>query len=256
MKPAALPCRRPASAALRIAGVEPGSSDYPGIPMKFERSKWPTQSTSTPSTAAIASTCSSPRSVSIGDDHGARVRLGDLLADIAAEVVALSEAERRPAPADRWIAARLDDGTRLGGGFDHRDHHAARAEVERSCEPGVLASRHAHHRLDRQAAAGGEQPVQRLVAQAGVLHVVENELAARVGQDAGHARREEFEDHRAGNGLAGAKVVLDGVRCTDGPLPRPTRAKHSRLRVCKRESTSRVAASRARHPRSACRRTW
>ena len=33
--------------------------------MKFERSKWPTQSTSTPSTAAIASTCSSPRSVSI-----------------------------------------------------------------------------------------------------------------------------------------------------------------------------------------------
>ena len=81
--------------------------------MKFDRSKWPTHSTSMPSTAAICSTFSSPRSVSICAMTSVRAcRRRDLVADVAAEVVAVREAERRARagrPADsgrpgRWSA--------------------------------------------------------------------------------------------------------------------------------------------------------
>jgi hypothetical protein len=146
------------------------------------------------------------------DHQRAFVVAADLVAHVAAEVVALCEAERRTAPARRRITAGLHDRLRLLGRLHHRDHHAARAEVERACNERVLAAGDPDHRLYGQAAATGEQPLQRFEAEASVLHVVEHKTASRIGQDGRHAGREELEHHRTGHRLASQHIGLDRAR--------------------------------------------
>ena len=95
--------------------------------------------------------------------------------------------------------------------FDHRNHDAGGAKIERPRQPRVFATRNPHHGLDRQAAAGGEQPLERLETQARVLHVIQHEAAAGVGENCAHAGREEFEHHRASNRLAAKQLCLDRI---------------------------------------------
>ena len=74
---------------------------------------------------------------------------------------------------------------RLLGGADHRHHHAERADVERARDEVIFAARHAHHRHDVEPAAERELRLQRLEAEARVLHVVEHESAPALRQICG-----------------------------------------------------------------------
>ena len=166
--------------------------------MKLVRSKCPSQSASTPGTAAIASTLASPSAVSIcGITIVRSCKRGDLGDDIAALVVVVREAERRAAPARRRIARARDDVRGFVGRADHRHHDADRADVERARDEVIFAARHAHHRHDAEAPAQRELGLERLEAEPRVLHVVEHEFRAGVAADLRHAGRKELEDHRA-----------------------------------------------------------
>ena len=64
-RPANLPCFFAAAITRSIAAMISGQPNLPGIPIAVSRSLQPTWSTSTPSTAAIASTLARPSTVSI-----------------------------------------------------------------------------------------------------------------------------------------------------------------------------------------------
>jgi hypothetical protein len=132
--------------------------------------------------------------------------------DVAARVVVLRNAEGCAAPALRRVVRRLGDAARFLGALHHRHHDPIGADIQRARHEVVLAARHAHERLDADAAAAGRQHLQGLEAQARVLHVEERELAARGLQHLRHAGREEFEDHRAGDGFAAQHLLADRAR--------------------------------------------
>ena len=81
-----------------------GFLNSPGMPMKLVRSKWPSQNTSTPSTAAIASTPRPPCGLDLADHQRARVRRRDLVGGRAALVVVVRHAEGGATPAGRRVA--------------------------------------------------------------------------------------------------------------------------------------------------------
>ena len=120
--------------------------------MKFVRSKCPTQSASTPGTAAIALDVGETLGgLDLGDHHRSRVECGDLGDDVAACVVVVRESERGAAAALRRIARARDDVRSLLGGADHRHHHAHRADIKCAGDEMIFAARHAHHRHERQS---------------------------------------------------------------------------------------------------------
>ena len=123
----------------------------------------------------------------LGDDDVARVGGLHLRERIAGGVVVVGEREGRAATALRRVVRRLGDGTGLVGAVDHRHHDALAADVEGAGEEMILAARHADHRGDGQAAAVSDLRLDRLKRRTGVLHVVDDVLAAGVGEDLGDA---------------------------------------------------------------------
>ena len=145
------------------------------------------------------------------DQQRAGAQPTDLVGDVATGVVVVREAEGRAAPAVRRIPRGLDHLPRLRGRLDHRHHHAGHTHVQRPRDVGVLAARHPHHRLDRQAPVGRDEPLQGLEPEPGVLHVVDREATARLREHRRDPGGEEFEDHRAGDRVAGEDGGPDGV---------------------------------------------
>ena len=72
-----------------------------------------------------------------------------------------------------------------------------RPDVEHAGDEVVFGGGHAHDRRQADAAASRDDPLQRLQADAGVLHVEEQELGTRRLHELRQGGHEEFEDHRA-----------------------------------------------------------
>ena len=68
----------------------------------------------------------------LGDHHRALVQRRHLGSDVTAGIVVVRETECCAAFAERRIARAGDDVRGLGGGCNHRDHHAECADVQRS----------------------------------------------------------------------------------------------------------------------------
>jgi hypothetical protein len=99
----------------------------------------------------------------------------------------------------------------LGAGRHHRHHDAEGADIQRAGDEVIFAARHARHRDDIKTPAKRELRLERLEAQAGVLHVVHDELRAGITADLRQAGHEAFEHHRADCAAAACEHVLDRV---------------------------------------------
>ena len=115
------------------------------------------------------------------------------------------------AAALRRIARARDDVRGLVRRADHRHHDAHRADVERAGDEVIFAARHAHHRHDRRAPAQRELRLQRLEAEAGVLHVEQDELSAGVLAELRQAGRKNSKTIAPMRASLAASVALTGL---------------------------------------------
>ena len=128
-----------------------------------------------PSTAAIASTFSTPRAVSICA-MSSTSSLADSIFSMMSppRVVVVGHAEGGAAATHRRVLGRIDDRAAPA----RRSPPSAPSTPSRPTSSGprdevVLRGRHAHHRHEIGGSGAGHQPADRLDAPAGVLHVVD-----------------------------------------------------------------------------------
>ena len=180
----------------------------------------------------------------LADHEGARMRDRDLLGDRPGHEVVVRRAERRAAPAGRWIARPLHDVARLLDRLDHRHHHADGAGIEHARDVLVGGRRHPHERHDVETAAQRDLRLDRLEADAAVLHVEQHELGAGRVADLRQARRHELPRHRAEACLAAGEFLLHRITTHVVLLPTffgPGRWHHGRLRRPRHECVDRTA---------------
>ena len=166
-----------------------------------------------PSTAAISSTASSPRSVSIWAMTRLRRSASLILSlRIARRVVVMGEAEGGAAPALAWDSAPDLAMPRACSAL-------STIGTMTPCAP-TSSARAMKWYSPRGTRTIGTTPVPRLAATSifsvsrpspRVLHVVDGVLGAGVAQDLRHAGHEELEHHRAQHRLAGQRALADRI---------------------------------------------
>src|SRR5258708_6491762 len=141
------------------------------------------------------------------DHQSALVGTAHLVLDIAAAVIIMRQVEGEAAHALGPIAAPGGNLFGLFLGLDHRHHDAHGARVEHRRDQVVMRTRHAHHRHQADPARGGDLLLDRLDADAAMLHVEDAEFGARRGEDLRHAGAEELECHDAERRLAAPQLL-------------------------------------------------
>ena len=179
-------------------------------PSEVVRSKWPIQSRSMPSTAAISWAFSAPAAVSIcAISNCSRLAVREAGGEPVRHVVGVVDADA--ARAERWEARELGELPRLLCRLRHRDHHADCPEVERPRDEVALRPGDAHERRHAASARCRQELAHRLDAPAGVLHVEEDEVGAGRCRQPRHAARRELEAHESGERATVGQQRLERV---------------------------------------------
>src|SRR5829696_8384449 len=213
-RPSALPCRCAAAPMRSTASANLGCVNSPGMPSDDDRSKCPIHRPSTPSTAAMASTCSTPEAVSMSANRQVR------------SFAAASRSCTGPAPLKlSWAMPSATP--RAPSGVYLRWETSSGADVGRARDVVVALRGHAHDRRQLRRLAVAYRALHRFEGEAGMLHVDEGEVAARALEDVADPRRRELDEEMTELELARPTKPLQGVRHPRRPPGRSGGGRHS-----------------------------
>ena len=211
----ALPCSR-AGRGDAVDGVRNcGCSNSPGMPSEALRSKCPTQRQSTPSPRRYRRHTPRPMQSRSGR-RGRFVRSPPSSfspTDSRVPVVVMRDAERDAAPAGGMYLREDTSSARLVGRVDHRHHHGLRAHVGGARDLIVCLGGHAHDRRELRRLEISHRTLDRLEAEAGMLGVEQDEIAAGASQDMADAGSCELDDEMAEFTAGGCGRAPLGCSC-------------------------------------------